>query len=352
MPTMADTLFSYILPGKAAHPVPGLEQAREAERIGLNGIFLSERWETKELGAMMGALTQATNRITLVAGLTHFGTRHPLVQAGMAQTLQKLSNNRFVLGYGRGVVSHFRQMGIPVPNLQGMADHVDILRRLWAGETVHYSGPAGEFPEMALPIGIETPPPILIGTIGPKTLALSGRHFDGVVLHPFLTVEGVRRSIAIVREAAANAGRDPMGVKIYATIVTAPDTLSDAQRADILEARAVSYFMHRELGLPIVATNGWDEAPLDALAETGLARLEYGSGNLQETRRLMAEAVSLLPPDWLTTGAATGSVDQCVARLREYLDAGVDYILLHGTTPDQQGPLVDAMRAIQIGNGS
>jgi probable F420-dependent oxidoreductase len=349
MTTMADTLFSYILPGKAAHPAPGLDQAREAERIGLNGIFLSERWETKELGAMMGALTQATSRITLVAGLTHFGTRHPLVQAGMAQTLQMLSGNRFVLGFGRGVVSHFRQMGIHVPNMQGMADHADILRRLWAGETVHYSGPAGEFPEMALPMGTDNPPPILIGTIGPKTLALAGQHFDGVVLHPFLTVDGVARSIRIVREAAAAAGRDPMAVKIYATIVTAPDTLTDKQRADILEARAVSYFMHRELGMPIVSTNGWDEAPLDAMAETGLARLEYGSGDMQETRRLMAEAVSLLPPEWLTTGAATGSVAQCVARLKEYLDVGVDYILLHGTTPDQQGPLVEAMRGVSHG---
>ncbi|MES2493357.1 MAG: TIGR03857 family LLM class F420-dependent oxidoreductase [Pseudomonadota bacterium] len=346
--TLADRLFSYILPGKAPHPGPGLEQAREAERIGLDGIFLSERWETKELGAVMGALTQATSRITLVAGLTHFGTRHPLVQAGMAQTLQALSGNRFVLGYGRGVPSQFRQMGIPVPNLQGMADHVDILRRLWAGETVTYSGPAGEYPEMALPIGTDAPPPVLIGTIGPKTLALAGRHFDGVVLHPFLTADGVRRSVELVRGAAADAGRDPLAVKFYATVVTAPDFLSDAQRADILEARAVSYFMHREVGLPIVTTNGWTEAPLDALAATGLAKLEYGAGNMAETRRLMAEAVSLLPPEWLASGAATGSVDQCAARLNEYIDAGADYILLHGTTPDQQGPLVERLRTLPL----
>ena len=37
------------------------------------------------------------------------------------------------------------------------------------------------------------------------------------------------------------------------------------------EARAVSYFMHREVGLPIVSANGWDEAPLGHLMATGLA---------------------------------------------------------------------------------
>ena len=54
---------------------------------------------------------------------------------------------------------------------------------------------------------LTNPPPIILGAIGPKTLALAGAHFDGVVLHPFLSVEGVRRAVAIVREAAARAGR-------------------------------------------------------------------------------------------------------------------------------------------------
>ena len=346
MTNLGDVLFSYILPGKAADARVGLEQARQAEALGLRGVFLSERWETKELGAVMGALTQATQSVTLVAGLTHFGTRHPLVQAGMSQTMQTLSGNRFVLGYGRGVQSQFRKLGIPLLNLQGMADHLDILRKLWAGETVRYRGPAGDYPEMQLPQGCATPPPVLLGAIGPRTLALGGAHFDGVVLHPFLTTDGVARSIGIVRDAARAAGRDPRAVTVYATIVTAPDTLSEQQRADILEARAVSYFMHAELGRPIIAANGWDEAPLARLAQTGLSRLEYGTGDIRETRRLMAEAVSLLPPEWLTSGAAVGSVAQCVDRLRQYVSAGVDRILLHGTTPDQQAPLVAAMRGI------
>jgi len=346
MSTLADTVFSYVLPGKVPDPRAGLDQAREAERIGLAGIFLSERWETKELGATMGALTQATNRLTLVAGLTHFGTRHPVVQAGMAQTLQMLSGNRFVIGYGRGVPSQLKALNVTVYNNQGMADYVAILRKLWAGEVVRYSGPAGDYPEMQLPVGCKVPPPVLIGTIGPKTLALGGEHFDGVVLHPFLTTEGVARSIKIVRDAAKAKGRDPDTIRVYATIVTAIDTLSEKQRADILEARAVSYFMHREIGQQLVNANGWDSTPIDRLAETGLARLEYGSGDPQEARRLMAEAVSLLPPDWLTTGAAIGSVDQCVKRLGDYVDAGVDHILLHGTTPDQQLPLVEAMRKV------
>ncbi len=344
MRSMADILNSYILPGRVSDPREGLDQARLGEKLGLGGIVLSERWESKELGSVMGALTQATERVRLVAGLTHFGTRHPLVQAGMGASMQMLSGGRFVLGFGRAVPPLFRKLGIPVLNNAAMADYAGILRKLWAGETVSYHGPAGEFPEMALAQPCPNPPPIILGAVGPKTLALAGAHFDGLLLHPFLTAQGVARSVGIVRDAARAAGRDPAAVRIYATVVTAPDTLTQDERANILEARAVSYFMHREVGLPIVTMNGWDEAPMNRLVETGLSRLEYGQEDVGEARRQMAAAVDMLPHEWLETGAASGSVARCADRLRDYLDAGADEILLHGTTPDQQGPLVEELR--------
>ena len=68
--------------------------------------------------------------------MTHFGTRHPIVLAGMAATLQALSGNRFVLGFGRSVAFIWKNLGIPVPVNAAMADYAKILRSLWAGETV------------------------------------------------------------------------------------------------------------------------------------------------------------------------------------------------------------------------
>lgn len=347
--TAGGELFSYILPGKIADARAGLTQAQDAEAIGLGGIFLSERWETKELGSVMGALSQATQKITLVAGLTHFGTRHPLVLAGLASTMQSLSNNRFVLGFGRGVPTQFRKLGIPVFNNAAMADYASLLRRLWAGETISYSGPVGEFPEMQLGQICMNPPPLIIGAIGPKTLALAGAHFDGVVLHPFLTTQGVARSIQIVREAAEKAGRSTDAVKIYATVIVAPDTLNEEERSDILEARAVSYFVHEEIGRSIAAINGWDEAPMLQLAASKLGHLEYAQGDIGEARRQMANAADIIPGEWLTSGSAVGSVDACTSRLREYMAVGVDKILMHGTVPDQQRQILSAMNALPTG---
>lgn len=342
MPRSRLDLGAYALPGRIADPRPGLQQAVTGEALGLGSIWVAERWEKKEIAATLGALSQRTQRIKLVAGMTHFGTRHPIVLAGMGATLQALSGNRFVLGFGRSVAFVWKNLGIPVPVNAAMADYAKILRSLWAGETVNYDGPAGRYPNMRMPELPDVPPPLILAAIGPKTLALAGEHFDGVVLHPFLTTEGVERSAAIVRAAAESAGRDPASVKIYAEVVVAPD----ASEADILSAvsmRAITYFTIRDLGGQLVAMNGWDAAPLEKLlADSRYVNIEGQKGTHEELRAKMKEAVDLLPSRWLEEGAAVGTAQAVARRLLDYRSAGADEIVLHGTTTDRLGPLVSA----------
>ena len=116
-------LGAYALPGRVTDPVPGLQQATTGEQIGLGSIWVAERWEKKEIASTLGAMSQRTSRVKLVAGMTHFGTRHPIVLAGMASTLQALSGNRFVLGFGRSVAFLWKNLGISVPVNAAMADY-------------------------------------------------------------------------------------------------------------------------------------------------------------------------------------------------------------------------------------
>jgi 5,10-methylenetetrahydromethanopterin reductase len=335
-------LGAYALPGRVVDPRPGLEQAIAGERIGLGSIWVAERWEKKEIAATLGALTQRTERVKLVAGMTHFGTRHPIVLAGMAATLQALSGNRFVLGFGRSVAFVWKNLGIALPVNVAMADYAKILRALWAGETVNYDGPAGRYPNMRMPELPEVAPPIILAAIGPKTLALAGQHFDGAVLHPFLTPDGVARSVAIVRQAAKEAGRDPAAVKIYAEVVVAPDATEEAIQSAV-KVRAVTYFTIRDLGGQLVAMNGWDPAPMERLlADPRFLNIEGQKGTHEELRTRMKQAIGLLPSFWLDQGAAAGSSRVVAQRLLDYRSAGADEIVLHGTTPDRLGPLVGA----------
>ncbi|HEY2330595.1 MAG TPA: TIGR03857 family LLM class F420-dependent oxidoreductase [Acidimicrobiales bacterium] len=343
----AALLGCYVLPGGVPDPRPGLDQARTAEAIGLGTVWIGERYDTKDLPSLAGAISQVTERVRIAAGITHTGLRHPMVLASMGQTLQALSNERFALGVGRSAMWRWNNYGAPAPTLASLGDDATILRRLWAGETVTYDGPAGRYPLLRLaqhsPLA---PPPVLLAAVGPNTLALAGRAFDGVILHPFLTPDAVARSVAIVRDAAVASGRDPDGLRCYATVVVAPD-LTPEQEGLAVGSRAAGYFHVAGLGDSLVAANRWDPDDLARYrSHPTLVALDGKQADKALSRDVLVELSRTMPADWLPSSCAAGPSAACATRLHEYLDAGADEIVLHGSTAEHLEPLVDAFAAV------
>jgi probable F420-dependent oxidoreductase len=338
-----DVLGCYIRPGQVEDPRPGIAEARAAETLGLGTVWISERYDAKDLPALAGAITQVTSRVRIAAGTTHIGTRHPMSIAGMGLTLQALSGERFVLGFARSSAWRWNAYGVKKPTMRMMEDMAGILRRLWAGETVTYDGPAGTFPELRLyAIPDVAPPPLVLAAIGPKTLALAGRSFDGVILHPFLSPAAVERSVAIVREAAAGAGRDPSAVRVHATVVVASDR-PQAEQELIVGGRAAGYLQKRDLGNALATVNGWDFDQLERFrAQPRLAAVGDRAADRELSREDMGLVGRALPDGWLTDGAAIGSPQHCAERFGAFLDAGADELILHGSTADQLGDVVAA----------
>ena len=336
-------LGCYVVPGGVPDPRPALDQARAAEAMGLGTVWIGERYDTKDLPSLAGALTQVTSHVGIGAGITHPGLRHPMVLASMGQTLQALSGGRFVLGLGRSASWRWRSYGVAAPTRASLGDTVAILRGLWAGETVSYDGPAGCFPELRLPQRIEGDPPrVVLAAVGPATLALAGAAFDGVLLHPFLTPAAVARSTAVLKQAAVAAGRDPASLRCYATVVIAPDR-APGDEALAVGARAAGYFQLPGLGDALAAANGWDPAALARYrSHPVLAALGARPADKALSRDELIAISATMPPDWLPSSSVVGPAGVCAARLREYLDAGADELVLHGTTAPHLGPVVAA----------
>ncbi|WGL54108.1 TIGR03857 family LLM class F420-dependent oxidoreductase [Nocardioides sp. BP30] len=330
-------LGAYALPGRVPDPGRGIAQAVEAERLGLETLWLSERWGTKDFGVLAGAFSQVTDRIRIAAGVTHLQSRHPAMLASMAMTAQALSGGRLVLGVGRSVDAMWAAVGLPAATNRSIIDAVDIFRRLCRGEKVRYSGPAGDFPSLRLTdVPDQSVPPVVFAAIGPKGLALAGRHFDGVLLHPFLTPEAVARSAAAVRRAAEEADRDPAAVRIYATVVTASDLPSEEEAA-VVGARAVTYYQIPGFGEQLATVNGWDLGDLERLrAHPTLAGIT-GAADSVRTRDELTRAAEAIPEAWTRGAAALGSPEECAAAFERYRAAGADELVLHGSTPDQLG---------------
>jgi len=60
-------------------------------------------------------------------------------------------------------------------------------------------------------------------------------------------------------------------------------------------------------------------------------------------QRKRIEVATLIPDEWLAA-SATGSAEQCVAAIRGQLDLGCDGVILHGASPAELEPVVEAWR--------
>jgi 5,10-methylenetetrahydromethanopterin reductase len=272
--------------------------------------------------------------------------RNPLVVAGYASTMMMLSDNRFALGIGRGLDVLADATGTPRANLRLLEDYVDILRRLWRGEAVHYEGPAGTLRGAALGVRLDPAPPIIMGTLGRKTAYWSGRTCDGVLLNSLWSASAVREYVRLIRQGAEEAGRDPASVKIWTVLMTACEVPDDVMLQTIVR-RINTYVMFPSMFDAICDANGWDKAvatqirkalaEIDGKPKAGTLGDEHTSRQIDDLRKMLA----LYPAEWVREGCAVGSAAECVTAIQERFDAGADGILFHGSSPDHLGPLLD-----------
>src|SRR5258708_23854206 len=100
---------------------------------------------------------------------------------------------------------------------------------------------------------------------------LSGPYYDGVIRHPFLTADAVRRSADAARRACAASGRDPEAFMVVGAVVVAVDA-DAAEQERIVTARALRYLRAPGLGESLTAANGWDAAPLAVMRVRATSR--------------------------------------------------------------------------------
>jgi probable F420-dependent oxidoreductase len=336
----------YTLAGGASSPRDLLDEVRRGEAMGLGTVFISERWNVKEAVTLSGAAGAVSERIRIATAATNHSTRHPIVTASYASTMHELTGGRFTLGIGRGIKPLFDAFGLEAITTAQMEDFAHLMRRLWKGETVvGHDGPAGRYPALRLDSDFDLDIPLGIVAFGENTLKLAGRAFDEVVLHTFFTDETLQRCVRTVKDAAEQAGRDPGAVKAWSVFATIGDHLPEEMRLRKTVGRLATYL--QVYGDLLVRTNRWDPAVLgrfradDVVAGYGTVLLD-GKASVAELEHI----ATLIPDEWLAP-AARGTPQQCAAAVRGQLDLGADAVILHGATPDELAPIVNAYRTPQ-----
>ena len=343
-PTQLHELGFYGLAGAPRSPADLIQECRDGEALGLGTVFLSERFNIKEIATISGVAGAVTDRLRIATGVTNHNTRHPVVTASYATTMHRLTDGRFVLGLGRGMDRMFDAFGLPRITTAQLEDFAGLMRRLWQGEVVvGHDGPSGTYPVLALDPDFREDIPLLLSAFGPQSLRLAGRAFDEVLLHTFFTDETLQRCVRTVKGAAEEADRDPSDVTVWSCFAVVGDWLPDDVRLKKTVGRLATYL--QAYGDLMVRTNDWDPAVLARFRADPFVAGFRGALDGKATTAELEHVATLIPDEWLAP-AATGSPEQCAAAVARQLDLGADAVILHGAAPSELAPVVEAYRRL------
>jgi probable F420-dependent oxidoreductase len=335
----------YVLPGHTDTPGDAITEARDGEALGLGAGFISERFNVKDAGVLSGAVGAVTTELGIATAATNHNTRHLLATATMATTMHRLTGGRFCLGLGRGFDFLFDVISLPrITNAQ-IEDAVGIYRRLWHGEVVMgHDGPAGSYPVLHQDTRFSEDIPVLLCALAEQTLERAGAYMDAVVLHTYFTDDTLARSVAAVRRGAERAGRDPASVRVWSVLGTVGDHLSHEAQLRKTVGRLSTYL--QGYGDLLVRVNRWDPEVLARFRADDVVASIPGAIDAIGTVEQWEHIVGLLPAEWMAA-AAVGSPATCAQRVLDQFAAGADSVILHGATPAELAPIVEAYRAVR-----
>jgi 5,10-methylenetetrahydromethanopterin reductase len=261
--------------------------ARGVEEDGFDELWLVEDCFLTGGLTMAAAALAATERIGVGIGLLPAALRNPALTAMEISGLARLHPGRFAAALGHGVDPWMRQIDArPVDRLAALEEIVGAVRALLAGETVTVDGSHVHLQDVTLGHPPAEPPPILIGTTGPRALAAAGRAADGILLAEGAVPDAVRWA----REQAGER----------ATVVYSWLSLDD-DRAAAAAALRPSIDLWLRMGL-------------------------YPS--LREHAGLTEESAADIEDDRLRALAVAGDARDCARAIAELWAAGADTVVL------------------------
>lgn len=158
-------------------------------------------------------VASVTETLRIGTGILILPQRNPLVLAKELATLDALSGGRVELGVGVGWLrEEFDALGIPFEGRGARNDeHVEVMRALWGGDDASHGGPLFSFDSISVnPKPARGRIPIHIGGHTEAAARRAGRIGDG-----FFPAKGdLPTLVDIVRQTAADAGRDPGAIEI------------------------------------------------------------------------------------------------------------------------------------------
>jgi len=328
-----------------ASKIDDIDYVVEAERLGFTHAWFADSqmiWSDAYATAALAA--DRTSTIKIGTGVSVAATRPAPVTAASMATINQIAPGRTFCGIGTGNTA-MRIMGHKPMTIAEFDQYLSELKPLLAGEEamVTWRGktsPVRHIMPDAGFVNFEDPIPLYVSGFGPKSLALAGKHGDGLVLsvppNPALA-EGLWKG---VERGAADAGRDIDRSTFPATtlntiVILEPGEAVDSERvrylcgAFAIASLHYSYDQWRNFGRtprnPAVVEM-WDDyvAMLDQVPDEVRHQRVHAGHNcwvVPEEERFVTKSL-------IEASCLVGTEDDIVERLLGLEQAGIDQMML------------------------
>jgi coenzyme F420-dependent glucose-6-phosphate dehydrogenase len=300
--------FGYTLSSEEHPPGVLVTNARRAEAAGLEFVSISDHfhpWTSAQghspfVWSVLGAIAASTDAIEVGVGVTCPTTRvHPAIVAQAAATSSLLLDGRLFLGVGTGEALNEHVLGHrwprPEVRLEMLEEAVDVMRRLWSGDTVDHRGAYYEVENARLFDPPAEQIPVIVSGFGPKAVELAARIGDGYW--------GTAPEPELLERFTGAGGSGPR----YAQL--------DVCWSD--DAAAARSLVHRQ----------WPNGGITGQLSQDLPTWSH-----------FEEAAQMVTEEDATASVPCGpEVGPYLESVQKYLDAGYDHLYFHQIGPDQEG---------------
>lgn len=292
-----------------------------AERSGIDSVWVVENPYWPGAFSTCGAVASRTEDITIGLGVVSAFTRSLAVLAMEASNVQQLADGRFVFGLGASAPEVLTNLGIDARHLaNGMEEALPLVAQLMRDGVVHHDGDRFRLRDVALSFDAGSPPPLYVGSVGPRMLEVAARHADGVIMSTHAPVAFVSDAVARVQAATQAVDRtEALGVTAFVVACVREDPA--AARAELKPklAKTIGRFAGKPSLERLLVAGGMPEDRIHSIADA----MAVGA----DPRR----AVSDEEVDAFCVAGDVGAVQR---RLVELQSAGVDEVVLFEAAED------------------
>lgn len=311
--------------------------AKRAVDAGAKSLWVAEHLGYREAITTCTAFALSAPGPILVPTAVSPYLWHPTPTAMALATLDEIAPGRAAVALGVGNPLFLQESGQKLEKpVRAMREFVQAMRKLWSTEPAHMDG---DFVKLAGARLAFKPNhiPIYIAAMGPDMLQLAGRIADGVALSAGLSTDSVRHSLALCDQGAAKEGRDPASIRRAGYVFFG--TSNDAREA-IDTVRAKLAFVMRN---KFLAQNIKDSGiPVDH--EAVIAAI---------AKRDLKGAAALVPDEAVEAFSIAGSPDNCLRRLQDFIEAGLDEPILSLVgSPENCAFAIEIMRKFTAKGGT